>query len=245
MFAPSCKSVSDVIEVSFPLLIFLLTVGIELKTSVTSSDLKSGSFGSGWVGSLAASQVHQADLADLWWCKRSNILLSKRITPGSTLGITGNKRIHSTHFSGHKRWSTPFCLVASPLLWRDKKNRSILLIDLFVWEGELLSEPFLRCSPNPCRVSSAWRWCWRRRGSGCWSRSCWLPLQSWKKKESKKGCQVHITGSIRRFFRPLRYLHENAASAPRRSAHLALFPDSMRSWMSLKEVTASLDRSST
>lgn len=41
------------------------------------------------------------------------------------------------------------------------------------------AEPSRTCCLSPCRASSAWRWCWRQRGSGCWSRSCWWRPQSW------------------------------------------------------------------
>lgn len=57
------------------------------------------------------------------------------------------------------------------------------------------SSPSLTCFPNPCRVSSAWRWCWRRRGSGCWSRSCWSPPQSWKKERKKAALDAYSSSA--------------------------------------------------
>ena len=111
---------------------------------------------------------------------------------------------------------------------RLRKRKLLPLIDLFVREAEKhnllyrgdltepssLSAPFLTCFPNPCRVSSAWRWCWRRHGSGCWSRSCWSPPQSWKERKRKNAAlddyYWHIIRSIPHLFQPL-----NASCCPK------------------------------
>lgn len=65
------------------------SVMITFKTTsntASSSHLESGSFSSGGVGSLAAGQVHQADLTDLRWHDRSNLHLSSHISHETALG---------------------------------------------------------------------------------------------------------------------------------------------------------------
>lgn len=169
--------------------------------SVFWAHFQSGSFGSSWVSSLTASQIHQADLTDLRQnlkkrMKKRQKRLNKTWRCTSSPQHSSDDTLDSLHSDHKKHYITVnhrFRGGCGQIRLKQLSCRRVWSITIqYRNTKRVYWEPFRMCCLSPCRVSSGWRWCWRRRESGCLSHSCWLQPQSYKQKKKKHDHQHYL-----------------------------------------------------